>query len=301
MGREKGVYVVCARLPGATAPLAEAHDAAAGQPASRRMNRMERVALAYGGRLVRRASGMLLTSFATANAAALAACEMQRRCHGMPRLASYPVPLHVGIHRAAPPGTSPADPGERRDGNRRFGFTMAQLLADAADRDCVLVSGLVFRALAPDLRERCRPLAKPPLGIPAFGIDWSGTLSLQPQVSIHAAPTSPSRRHVVLRKNASRLVLDQLDVATTFGRDPACDVAVADHLVSREHAHIELHPDGCLLTDHSTNGTSVVFHSGHEVLLHNESFLLEGRGRISLGRSADSNAAGVIEFRVLKV
>jgi hypothetical protein len=242
---------------------------------------------------------MLLAGFATANAAALAACEMQRRCHGMPRLAHYPVSLHVGIHRATPPRTRPADPGERRDANRRFGFAMALLLADAADRDCVLVSGLVFRALAPDLRERCRPLADALSGTPVYRMDWNAALSLQPQVSIHAAPATPSRRQLVLRKDASRLVLDQLDAVTSLGRDPACDVIVADPLVSREHAHIEVRSEGCVLSDHSTNGTSVVFHSGHEVLLRNESFLLEGRGRISLGRSAETNPAGAIEFRVL--
>ena len=89
MGGGGSAYVVCAQLRG-NFPFAESHDATAGQPIHRRINRMERVALAYGGNLVRRAGDMLLVSFATANAAALAACEMQRRCRGMPRLANFP-------------------------------------------------------------------------------------------------------------------------------------------------------------------------------------------------------------------
>ncbi len=298
MGGGGSAYVVCAQLQG-NFPSAESHDATAGQPIHRRINRMERVALAYGGNLVRRAGDMLLVSFATANAAALAACEMQRRCRSMPKLANFPTHLHVGVHRAAAPRTVPSDRNERRDINRRLGFTVAQTLADKAEQDSVVASGLVIRALDPSLRERCRLLPTAPLDTPAFQMDWEAMLLLQTPVSIQAKPGTHGRRRLLLRKETSRLMLDRPDVTTTLGRDPACDIIIADHLVSREHAHIELLCDRCLLTDHSTNGTSVVFHSGHQVLLRNETIQLEGSGRISLGRSMDTNPAGVIEFRIL--
>jgi hypothetical protein len=303
LARDPGAYAVCTRLLGPRPPRAEELDTAAGQPENRRMNRTERVAVAYGGKLVRRDGRLLLASFPTANAALLAACEMQRRCLGMPRLAKHPLSLHVGIHRLA--GARSASPvdidiGERRDGNRRFGFSMAMFLAGKASRDGVVVSGLVFRALAPEIREQCRPLAGAALGTSAYALDWDKALSLQTQLSIHSQPPSASGQRVLLRAGARHLVLDRLHVATTFGRDPACDVAVSDNLASREHAHLEIRPEGCILTDHSTNGTSVVFRSGHELLLRNESFLLEGRGRIGLGRAAGKDPAGVIEFRVQK-
>lgn len=110
---------------------------------------MERVALAYGGTLVRQGCGLLMTSFATANAATLAACEMQRRCHGMLWTANHPVALHVGIHRATAPRTHSADPDERRDERRRFGFATAQLLADATGqiRESRPRSGVTRRAI----------------------------------------------------------------------------------------------------------------------------------------------------------
>lgn len=262
---------------------------------------MERVALAYGGKLVRKDRRMLLASFATADAASLAACEMQRRCFGMPRLVDRPLSLHIGIHRVARPRPRRAPPAgakERRDNDRRFGFGIAMFLAGKAAADGILVSGLVYRTLTPSVREQCSPRNGASVGIPVYDLDWNKTLSLQTHVSLLASPPALSEKQVVLRIGASRLVLDRLHTVTTFGRDPACDVTIADKLVSREHASIEIRPEGCILTDHSTNGTNIVFHSGYEVLVKNESYLLEGRGRISLGQAASKNASSVIEFRV---
>ena len=301
MSQEQGVYAVCARLLGPAVPKAEAFDTVAGPPESRRINRMERVALAYGGKLVRKDKRMLLASFATADAATLAACEMQRRCFGMPRLVNRPLSLHIGIHRVAKPSSRRPPPSgikERRDNDRRFGFGMAMFLAGKTADDGILVSGLVFRTLMPNLREHCKPRNGTSVGTPVYDLDWNSILSLQTHVSLLASPSSPSDRQLVLRIGTNRLVLGSLNTVATFGRDPACDVTISDKLVSREHACIEIRSEGCVLTDHSTNGTNIVFHSGHEVLVKNESLLIEGRGRISLGRTAGKNDAGVIEFRV---
>jgi hypothetical protein len=44
----------------------------------------------------------------------------------------------------------------------------------------------------------------------------------------------------------------------SIGRDPGCDLAIADMTVSRRHAQLERTPDGWLLSDlESTNGTRV--------------------------------------------
>lgn len=44
----------------------------------------------------------------------------------------------------------------------------------------------------------------------------------------------------------------------TIGRDPRCDIFLNDMTVSREHAHIEVEPKGCVLRDaNSFNGVWV--------------------------------------------
>jgi hypothetical protein len=301
MSQEQGTFAVCAKLLGSDESRGETLDAMAGQPENHRLNRMERVVFAYGGKLARKDRTMLLASFSTADAATLAACEMQRRCFGMPRLADLPLSLHIGVHRVARPflrRPRPAVAGERRDSDRRYGFGTAIRLAEKAPEDGILLSDLAYRALMQDIRNQCRPYDGPSVGIPVYDLDWRKILSLQTHAAFLAAPPSPSDKQLVLRVGANRMVLDCLNTVTSFGRDPACDVIVPDKLVSREHACIELRPEGCLLTDHSTNGTNILFNGGYEVLVKNKSFLLEGQGRINLARVADRNSHPTIEFRV---
>ena len=306
MGKENNAYVICAKLLGATVSSSGITQAIAGQPEIRCLNRMERVAPAYGGKMIRREGELLLASFSTANAAVLAACEMLRRCRGMPRIASNPLTLHVGIHRASTTRLQRTDEAatkgiavDRRNHNRRFGFDTALSLANTAPPDGVLVSVLVLRTLDRSIQNLCHAVPSLGLSAPTYQIDWRTLLTHQPPVSIHAQPTPPSRRKLVLRKESRRLMLERLNTVLSFGRDPACDICLSGKHTSRTHAHIELLPEGCVLTDQSTNGTNVVFQSGHEVWLRNESFVLEGRGRFSFGETMAKKTAEVFEFQVL--
>lgn len=300
MSREEGIYAICARLLGPAASVFGTR-AAESTPESHLMSRMERVVLAYDGRLARKGERVLLASFATADAASLAACEMQRRCFGMPRMPVRSLALHIGIHRVARPRPRRLPLsciGERRDNDRRFGFGKAMLLAGKSAADGVLLSDMVFRVLTPDVRRQCVPRGSGSGSAPVYNLDWSKVLSLRTRVSPFAAPHCPGDRQLMLRVGASRLAIAHLNGAAIFGRDPACDVIVPDKHVSREHACVEIHSEGCLLTDHSANGTNIVFHDGRTILVRNRSFFLEGRGVIGLGRMAGRNAAGSIEFQV---
>ncbi|MDR0578485.1 MAG: FHA domain-containing protein [Candidatus Accumulibacter sp.] len=297
-------YAVCVKLLDAFPPGAEALDTIAGQPESHWINRMERVILVYGGKLTRKDKRMLLANFATADAASLAACEMQRRCLRIPMLVSRPLSLHIGIHRVARPylrRVTLSGSGERRDPDRRFGFGIAISLAEEAAADGILLSSLTFRTLMAEIRKGCRPRGGPAAGTPIYELDWNRILSQQTRVSLFAAPPSLSEKQLALRIGASRLVLSHLNTATTFGRDPACDVIISDKLVSREHAYIEIRPEGCVLTDHSTNGTSIVLHGGHKIWVRNERFLLEERGRIGFGQFPGKGGVGILEFQVRNV
>lgn len=297
---QEGIYAICARLLGPAATSAEVRKAGGQAPESHVMTRMERIVLAYNGKLTRKDRRMILASFASADAAALAACEMQRRCFGMPRMLPRLLTLHIGIHRVAKPRSRRSPPSgaeERRDTDRRFGFGKAMLLAGKSAADGVLLSDMAFRALMPDLRKQCALRDSSP-GFPIYDLDWQQVLSLHTRVSLFGNSPPPSDRQLMLRVGANRLVIEHLNGVAIFGRDPACDVIIPDKLVSREHGCIEIQPEGCFLTDHSANGTNIVFHDGQNILVRNQSLLIEGHGHITLGRVADRNTAGSIEFRV---
>ena len=69
----------------------------------------------------------------------------------------------------------------------------------------------------------------------------------------------------------------------TIGRDPACDVALADATVSSRHAELSFLPgDKLLLTDcKSRNGTYLQSPGGHERRVHQE--LVSPQDRLRFG------------------
>ena len=307
MGKGKNAYVVCAKLQGADTPCSEQGEVMAGQPAIRRLNRMERVALSFDGELARRANAGLLMSFETASEAVLAACEMQRRCAGLPQLSGNRLTLKIGIHKAAPqtcfttlqPVSASGPRAERRDHKRRSGFDTAGRLAGFASEDSVIVSTLVFEALDPEIRKIGQPLRDESTNVPVHALNWHSVLA-HPMKPLPSAPSAqPASPRLILRFGAKRLELDRLSSVTTIGRDPGCDITISDRFASRIHALIEIRPEGCVLTDQSANGTSVILKSGMEVMLKDESFLLTGRGHLAFGRSAAHAGSDTFEFQVL--
>lgn len=83
-----------------------------------------------------------------------------------------------------------------------------------------------------------------------------------------------------------------------LGRDAANDIVVADDFVSRIHAVVEVDTTRFKLVDRSANGTYVALDGmpGEARVLRGET-VLQGSGRISLGRSLSDPQAQPIAFR----
>lgn len=80
----------------------EFDDAQAGYPMERRLNRMERVAASFRGRIDARFNNGMLMTFDSADAALLGACEMQHRCAGLPQVAGQRLALRIGAGLRTP-------------------------------------------------------------------------------------------------------------------------------------------------------------------------------------------------------
>lgn len=310
MGKQNNAYVVCAVLQGADTPCSELSEVMTGQSATRRLNRIERVALSYDGELVRRSNDGLLVAFDSASEAVLAACEMQRRSAALPPSSGTRLTLQIGIHKAAPESDTREFPAhsvdvpekagvERRNVNRRQGFDVAGLLAGSAPHDGIVLSGLILEHLGATAREISQPMRGFSITrIPAHSLDWQNARPRQIQAPVSNPASQRAAQKLVLRHGAKRLEIDRLDSVTTIGRDPGCDVAIADNFASRVHASIQLRADGCVLTDNSSNGTCVTLRSGMEILLKNESYTLTGRGYLSFGHAAHTEHGETFEFQV---
>ncbi len=83
----------------------------------------------------------------------------------------------------------------------------------------------------------------------------------------------------------------------TLGRNPNNVVAVAYPGASRNHAEIIFKDGNYVLTDSSTNGTTIVIEGREPVLAHHSSEILRGNGWIGLGIDPIKDPAHAIAFR----
>lgn len=97
------------------------------------------------------------------------------------------------------------------------------------------------------------PVAPPPEAA------LSGEPSIEPQVQAEpSAPGAPAAWGLVGTSGPAAGVTFPLAGRMTIGRSPQSDICIADDALSRNHAVIELTPQGCFITDSgSTNGTYV--------------------------------------------
>jgi hypothetical protein len=111
-----------------------------------------------------------------------------------------------------------------------------------------------------------------------------------------AVPERAGKSRLLLKCGNQELAVDSARATFTIGRDMANDLPLSSRKASRQHARIEWRRDKFVLFDHSTNGTYVTIEGEPEVLVKHESFVLRGRGVLSIGESAADSARAAIGF-----
>ena len=286
-------YEVHAELAGTGLLSPSFDESMAGHPLERRVNRIERVASAYRGQIDRRLENGRVFLFDAADAAVLAACEMQHRCAALPQVSAQRLALRIGIHQITARERS-------HDNSSTTDETAARL---AAVDDTVLVSESVFSALNLDLRTIGRPASSLPAAMTGYQIDWRreipssayGGESFWP-THYSATPISPYLR---LSYGMKSLELTAENPVVTVGRDPSCDLVLTGVHVSRNHCRIERKIDRIVLIDRSTNGTCIASDEGKARLVKNEAVALYGNGLIFFGRPFNGERRGGARFESL--
>ena len=264
-------------------------DAQAGHPIERRLNRIERVAAAYRGQInLRFDSGMQVT-FETPESALLAACEMQHRCAVLPQVSRQKLLLCIGIHQGV-------IRQRVKDGTDTAGEVARQL---ANVDDGILISSAAHDRLDRNQRLLARPFDAT-AGSTDYLIDWRRELpseayggeSFWPK-AMQSMPSSP---HLYLHFDQKTLEVSEDNPCVTIGREPSNTLVLNDAHVSRNHCRIERTSSDIVLTDLSTNGTTVVADNGEERLIKSDRVILTGRGLLLLGRPFRGERRGGIRF-----
>jgi len=246
-----------------------------------------------GGQLVKTIGDAVMAVFPTADAAALAAGNMQCAIDALPPVGAFRLGLRVGFH---------AGPVIRRDGDV-FGDTvnLAARLAEQAGRDQVITSRETADRLGPLFRSFKRPLYAIHLKGKAEEVELCELIWRQGDddvTLVHHAGAAPASRVVrVLRVRCGdrEIVRHRQDDVLTLGRNPACSLVIASDRASRQHCAIERRQDKFVLADRSTNGTYVTVEGGGEVLVRREEIWIGEHGWIAFGQPR-AQADAVAEY-----
>ena len=289
MSQPRHAILLHAELRGSAAQFSEIEDDLAGRPVERRFNRIERAVSAYRGTVVEDYWMRQTISFDSADAAVLAAREMQQRCSVLPQVSANRLALCIGIRQEFL--------------QERVSDFSGSALEEESELttldDGILISEDVFQDINDELKKFAQPVDPSSLKR-CYRLDWHleipsaayACLKLESDTAFARPPGTLMLLHLGLKTVSLSL---QMPVVT-IGRSPENDLVLTDDCVSRRHCRIEAHPDGVMLVDVSTNGTSVLNNQGEEVLVRQKQFMLHGAGMLFFGRMCMGERRGSIRF-----
>src|SRR3982751_212056 len=250
MADEATRTVLFADVSGSTQLYESAGDEAAAKAIAQCMRTLRKVTESAGGEVVKEIGDEVMTTFATADAAANAATRMH--------LAVEALPL-VGATK------------------------LASRIAGQAARGQVLLSEGTVALLSPALRSFTRALYAVELKGKAESVALCELVWRQsPDVTDMAGTTVDMAVGQLWLKHRGAEVTGW-DAIVQIGRDKECHVIVASENASRQHCTIERRREKFVLRDHSTNGTYLTVEGEQELLLQREEYVLRGHGWISCG------------------
>jgi class 3 adenylate cyclase len=251
----------------------------------------EEVAASQQGRVIKTIGDGSMCVFPTADAALLAACEMQVRVLQRQALQNHKISIRVGLHHGP----------VLVDGDDVYGDTVntASRMAQVAASGQIITTGETVDLLSSAHRSSTRRLDALPVkgkheAVIVHSVLWqTGSEHTQMPGRIENIPPQADVARLRLT-HAGREIIVTTSIG--MGRNATNAIALKDTMASRDHARIERRKDKFVLIDQSSNGTFVSMKSGEQYKLQREEMFLHGSGAISFGHSARDKNAEIVGF-----
>ncbi|MGL4324574.1 MAG: adenylate/guanylate cyclase domain-containing protein [Beijerinckiaceae bacterium] len=207
-----------------------------------------------------------------------------------------PLRLRIGIH-SGPVIETETD---------RFGDTVniASRLSAVANGGEIVISAALGESLTGPLRTMMRRLGSVSLkgvaeGFPVLELLWSydAAVTVLPH-DILKQTVSPETVRMELAHASRRWRSSSMHQRVTIGRGDTSDFIITDPRASRDHATIQRDGEQWVLTDHSTNGTFIVFAGETVLALRRKELVLHGLGDIGFGFDPEKEPADALRFTV---
>jgi adenylate cyclase len=236
-----------------------------------------------GGRVIKTIGDEIMAVFATADAAAHAAIEMQSSMAPLEPVAGTKLGIRIGFNFG---------PVLERDGDV-FGdaVNVAARLCTQAQQDQIITSGDTLANFSPIVRAACRRLYSIQIkgkthAVELVQLQWQWDKNENSTLTTSVAETFESPHATLrLKHRTTEIILDATRHSLSLGRDASAELVINDAKASRIHCHVERRINRFVLIDRSTNGTYVMFPDNTGVVLKREELPLHGHGWITLGQS----------------
>lgn len=245
------------------------------------------------GRVVKTIGDAVMAVFPSADAAAGAATEMQRRVDALGPTVGVRLGLRIGFRFGAV---------VEREGDV-FGDTvnLASRLCDLASKGQVITDRETAMQLSGPHLANLRQLFSIPVKgkeqeVELVELNWQTPTDEKTAIFVSRAKVGARQALLELELDGVCIEMGPQRRKVTFGRDLEADFTVRNPLVSRAHAMIERRREHFVLVDHSSNGSFVGSEGKPEILVHHEELTLVGQGSIAFGQPR-GEAAQVVNFR----
>lgn len=288
--------VLFADISGSTRLFETLGDETARHKIAKCLEMLGEVIAAHKGTTIKTIGDEVMCTFATADAAAKAACEMQAALEeaATEYTASGPLSLRirVGFHYGP----------VMEENNDVFGDTVnvAARMASLAKAGQIITTQQTIDVLSAKDRPQSRLVDRAPVKGKKEAIDICEIVWQQEDITRFANSTllnNPTESQMVLTYRDRSLSVNPERSSVVMGRSVNADLAVEETLASRQHAKIEYRRGKFFLTDQSTNGTYVRTDDGVESFLRREEAPIAGSGVISLGKPFKQNPSEIVRFR----
>jgi len=241
------------------------------------------------GRVVKTIGDEVMCRFGTANEAALAAVDMQRRLRALPPGPDANLKVRIGFAYG---------PTVERDGDV-FGdvVNVAARLAAMAKADQILTTEAAMAKFDRELRACSRLFDKTPVKgikeeVSVVQIVWE---QRNQTVLVTTGPTETvMAQRLQLTCGDQTWTLTPPDLPRWMGRSEECEMVLQTDFASRKHVRFEYRRGKFMLVDESSNGTYVEMEdAGKPIYIRNEAFALVGSGRFSLGTRPEGDKHAV--------
>jgi len=285
--------VLFAEIAGATALYEALGDIRALSVITRALVAVEQQVYEHRGNVIKTVGQEILCLFADPSTATTTAVAMQQRMAHFAQEAGVALALRVGM-RSGPVI-------EEQDDVFGDAVNVAARLVKLAGAGQIITDGETLKGMRAGLRRRGRAIDRRRVKgrsseLEIVEIGWRHA-SGSPFTTEQGTLLDRARDAIMVLTFADkRIDVDGARECFTIGRDATNDLPVPSTKASRQHARIEWRRDKFVLFDHSTNGTYVTLESEPEVLVKHESFLLHGKGTLSIGEAAQPAGTGLVRF-----